>query len=113
MIVDKSQTASTVSADFDRIIEFFEDLNIYLNRLKVLERQVRRIPELEVTLAGVLKYVLVLCGICAKYVKMNRIGNWSFSVLLLKLALPQCFSLNYMLVFLRYFTTSTCLSESA
>ena len=92
MIVDKSQTASTVSADYDRIIEFFEDLDTYLNRLKVLERQVRRIPELEVTLAGVLKYVLVLCGICAKYIKMNRIGNLSSTVLLLTTASPQCFS---------------------
>ena len=30
-------------------------------------------PELEVAITEVLTFVLVLCGICAKYIKMNRI----------------------------------------
>lgn len=79
-----------MSADYDQIIEFFEDLYLYLNRLKILEKQVRRIPELEEALARVLKYVLILCGICAKYVKMNRLGNYPSNVRLLKTVSPRC-----------------------
>lgn len=79
MILNKSQTANNVSADYDKIVEVFEDLDLYLSRLKILEKQVRTVPELNVALAQVLASVLVLCGICAKYVKMKRLGNYTFS----------------------------------
>ena len=71
-----------MSADYDKIAGFFEDLDLYLNRLKILEKWVPPIPELEVALAQVLTSVLVLCGICAKYVKMKRLGNYIFSSML-------------------------------
>ena len=64
-----------MSADYDQIIEFFEDLDLYLNRLKILENTVRRVLVLEVALVQVLTSVLELCGICVKYVKMKRIGK--------------------------------------
>lgn len=66
-----------MSADCDKIAVFFEDLDLYLNRLKILENEVSPVPELEVALAQVLTSVLVLCGICAKYVKMKRLGNYT------------------------------------
>lgn len=65
-----------MSADYDKIAGFFEELDLYLNRLKILEKWVPPVPELEVALAQVLTSVLVLCGICAKYVKMKRFGNY-------------------------------------
>jgi len=68
-----------VSADYDKITGFFEDLDLYLHRLKILEEDVPLLPELGVALAQVLASVLVLCGISAKYVKMKRIGNYAFS----------------------------------
>lgn len=68
-----------MSADYDKIAGFFEDLDLYLNRLKILEKWVPPVPELEVALVKVLTSVLVLCGICAKYVMMKRIGNYIFS----------------------------------
>lgn len=106
MIFNKSQTANKVSADYDKIVEVFEDLDLYLSRLKILEKQVRTVPELDVALAQVLASVLVLCGICAKYVKMNRFGNYTFStVLFLNLFSLKCSVLNRMLVFPRYFKT--------
>ena len=71
-----------MSADYDKIAGFFEDLDLYLNRLKILEKWVPPVPELEVALAQVLTSVLVLCGICAKYVKMKRLGNYIFSSML-------------------------------
>lgn len=67
-----------MSADYDKIAVFFEDLDLYLNRLKILENEVSPVPELEVALAQVLTSVLVLCGICAKYIKMKRLGNYTF-----------------------------------
>ena len=73
---------NAVSADYDKIVGFFEDLDLYLNRLKILEKWVPSVPELEVTLAQVLTSVLVLCGICAKYVKTKRLGNYTFSSVL-------------------------------
>lgn len=95
-----------MSADYDKIVEVFVDLDLYLNRLKILEKQVRTIPELDVALAQVLASVLVLCGICAKYVKMKRLGNYTFSsLLLLKIVSLKCSVLNLMLVFPKYFKT--------
>lgn len=103
-ILNKSQTANNVSADYDKIVEVFVDLDLYLNRLKILEKHVRTIPELDVALAQVLASVLVLCGICAKYVKMKRLGNYTFSsLLLLKIVSLKCSALNLMLVFPKYF----------
>ena len=80
-----------MSADYDKIAGFFEDLDLYLNRLKILEKWVPPIPELEVALAQVLTSVLVLCGICAKYVKMKRLGNYIFSSMLFPESLHENF----------------------
>lgn len=67
-----------MSADYDKIIGFFEDLNLYLHRLKILENWIPPVPELKVALAQVLTSVLILCGICAKYIKMSRLGKCSY-----------------------------------
>jgi hypothetical protein len=68
-----------VSADYDTITGLFDDLDLYLNRLKILERGApTAVPELDVALTEVLVSVLVLCGICAKYIKMKRIGEKTF-----------------------------------
>ena len=72
-----------MSADYDKIAGFFEDLDLYLSRLKILEKWVPPVPELVEALAQVLTSVLVLCGICAKYVKMKRLGNYNFFSLLI------------------------------
>jgi hypothetical protein len=69
------QAANSVSADYDMISGFFEELDLYLNRLKILEGWVPAIPELKTALAQVLTSVLVLCGVSAKYVKMKRFGK--------------------------------------
>ncbi len=67
-----------MSADYNNIVKFFEDLDLYLNRLKILEKSIPPVAELKLALAEVLRSVLVLCGICAKYVKMKRFGNSAF-----------------------------------
>lgn len=69
------QTANNVSADYDTIAGFFEDLDLYLKRLKIPENRVPSIPELVEAITGVLTSVLVLCGICAKQIKTRLYGN--------------------------------------
>ncbi|KAF7454353.1 Goodbye domain containing protein [Pyrenophora tritici-repentis] len=66
-------TAKAVSADFDRLEEFFEELSSYLTRLKVWESEIPQITELEEVMTEVFTSVLVLCGICTKYVRMRRL----------------------------------------
>lgn len=68
-----------MSADYDKITGFFEDLDLYLSRLKILEKDVPLVQQLGKALAQVLRSVLILCGICAKYVKMKRFGKFTFS----------------------------------
>ncbi|KAL9033006.1 MAG: hypothetical protein Q9180_006179 [Flavoplaca navasiana] len=68
-----SSSANAVSADYEKIAGFFEDLDMYLHRLKVLEEHVPRLPEIELVLIKVFTSVLTLCGISAKYIKMRRI----------------------------------------
>lgn len=83
-----SQSAKAVSADYDKIVGFFEDLDVYLNRLKILEKKVPLVPELVAALARVLTSLLVLCGFCAKYVKMKRLGKCTFFHILFLESLP-------------------------
>ncbi|KAI4146689.1 MAG: hypothetical protein L6R39_003369 [Caloplaca ligustica] len=66
-------SANVVSADYDKVVAFFEDLNLYLNRLKILEGEIPPVAELRLAVAQVLTSVLILCGICAKYVKTRRL----------------------------------------
>ncbi|KAK3994869.1 ankyrin repeat-containing domain protein [Cladorrhinum sp. PSN332] len=66
-------TANAVSADYDRVAGFFEDLKSYLHRLKVLEHKVAPFPALIVVITEVLTSILVLCGICTQYIQMKRI----------------------------------------
>ncbi len=72
---DDAQSANTVSADYDKIAGIFEDLVSHLQRFKILEDRIPPLLELKVALARVLAALLVLCGICAKYVKMRRFGK--------------------------------------
>lgn len=79
-LVDEEQTAKSVSTDYEKIADFFEDLDLYLKRLKVFEgHQIASIPEVGFALAEVLASVFVLCGICTKYTKMRRVGKEIFT----------------------------------
>jgi hypothetical protein len=71
---DSSQVSRSVSADYDRVAGFFEDLRSYLCRLKVLEGNVPPVPELKAVLVQVFTSILVLCAICTKYIRKKRVG---------------------------------------
>ena len=99
MGVDTTQSANAVSADYDRIAGIFEDLDLSLHRLKVLEKQIPLVGELKVAIARVLMSVLVLYEICATYVKMNGLGNSPFPSFIFlgefSRNFPETFSLQY------------------
>ncbi|KAF9768691.1 hypothetical protein IL306_013959 [Fusarium sp. DS 682] len=65
--------SKSVSADYDKLENFFEDLRSYLTRLSVLEHNIPAIPELKAVLTEVLTSILVLCAICTKYLKTKRV----------------------------------------
>lgn len=67
------KTTNAVSADYDKISGFFEDLKYYLQQLQVIDAYVQLIPQLKVALTEVFQSVLILCGICTKYSKTKRI----------------------------------------
>ncbi|KAK5093560.1 hypothetical protein LTS08_008884 [Lithohypha guttulata] len=66
------QTTNKVSADYDNIAEFFEDVQSYLEQLKLLERHVTDSLELQAMTAKVLAAMLVFCGVCVKHIQMGR-----------------------------------------
>ncbi|EMT70529.1 Ankyrin repeat domain-containing protein 50 [Fusarium odoratissimum] len=55
--------SKSVSADYDKLESFFEDLKSYLTRLSVLENNIPAVPELKAALTEVLISILVLCAI--------------------------------------------------
>lgn len=48
---------------------------MYLERLKLIEGKLPPESGIECALVEVLKCVLVLCGICAKYIQKSRLGK--------------------------------------
>ncbi|KAH7216441.1 hypothetical protein BKA60DRAFT_65836 [Fusarium oxysporum] len=65
--------SKSVSADYDKLESFFEDLKSYLTCLSVLENNIPAVPELRAALTEVLISILVLCAICTRYMKTKRI----------------------------------------
>ena len=79
-----------MSADYDKITGFFEDLKDYLAQLQILENRVDPTPELQLAVTKILDSVLVLCGISVKYIRRRRIGMINIRRALL--VLDRCFS---------------------
>jgi len=75
IVFDEFQAANSVSSDYEKISGLFEDLDLYLSRLKILENWVPPVLELKAALAEVLTSILVLCAISTKYIKMKRVGK--------------------------------------
>lgn len=87
------KVSKSVSADYDKLENFFEDLRSYLTRLSVLEHKIPAIAELRAALTEVLVSTLVLCAICTRYLKTKRIGELLLSSPRLFLHQQACLSL--------------------
>ena len=75
-----AQIANAVSAGYDKLLEFFDELNSHLAQLKCLNTyttSIPTIPELRAVLVEIFVVVLELCAIWAKYLQTSRIGiDW-------------------------------------
>ncbi|KAF8250987.1 hypothetical protein K440DRAFT_638823 [Wilcoxina mikolae CBS 423.85] len=67
-----SMTAHSVSADYDTLLDFFEELKSFLERLKVLNGHIRSSPEIEECLVEILGSILILIGLSSKEMKRGR-----------------------------------------
>ena len=63
-----------MSADYDKVEGFFQDMRSYLCRLKILENPGIVVPELKLAMTEVFTSILSLCAICTKYIKAKRAG---------------------------------------
>ncbi|KIX01404.1 uncharacterized protein Z518_09130 [Rhinocladiella mackenziei CBS 650.93] len=61
-----------VSADYDVITAFFEDMNAFLQRITILESRLPKYPAYRNCLMDVFTSVLEMCGFATKYIELGR-----------------------------------------
>ena len=66
------QTANSVSSDYDHLAMFFEGLNLFLHRLKVLGGNFSTSKPIQLCLIDVLTLILKIVGIFIKNMKEKR-----------------------------------------
>ena len=74
---DIVQTAQTVSSDYDRLVEFFQDVHHTLSGIQTWESQVASIPQLKTVVVEIFGSVLELFGMFTTYTTMKRFGSFS------------------------------------
>ncbi|EXJ61521.1 hypothetical protein A1O7_01949 [Cladophialophora yegresii CBS 114405] len=65
-----------VSADYDVVTAFFEDINTFLQRITILESRLPRYPAYRNCLMDVFTSVLEMCGFATKYIELGRFKKW-------------------------------------
>jgi len=70
------QVARNVSSDYDRLVDFFQDVESYLKGIEIWETQVPSIPQLSAAIVAVFSSVLVLCGMYTRYIRKKRVGRY-------------------------------------
>ena len=64
-----------VSAQYDVIINFFEDLNVFLQRVTIIEKRVPRQRAYQNTLMDVFASLLNMCGLAHVVIKEGRFSK--------------------------------------
>ncbi|KAF4992395.1 hypothetical protein FGRMN_7207 [Fusarium graminum] len=70
------QACRSVSADYDTIIVFFEDMNSFLTRIAILETRLPQQKAYQNCLMEVFTSFLTLCGFAHKYIELGRFKKW-------------------------------------
>ncbi|EKG11466.1 hypothetical protein MPH_11481 [Macrophomina phaseolina MS6] len=65
-----------VSADYDVVTAFFEDMNAFLQRITILESRLPSYPAYRNCLMDVFTAVLDMCGFATKYIELGRFKKW-------------------------------------
>ncbi|KAJ6567106.1 hypothetical protein B0H19DRAFT_1067341 [Mycena capillaripes] len=73
-----------VSADYDAITEFFEDINSFLQGITILETRLDsrlpRYPAYRNCLMDVFTSLLEMCGYATKYIELGRFKKWALAL---------------------------------
>ncbi|KAF4467773.1 hypothetical protein FALBO_5347, partial [Fusarium albosuccineum] len=70
------QACRSVSADYDIIIVFFEDMNSFLGRITILETRLPKHRAYQNCLMEVFTSLLTMCGFAHKYIELGRFKKW-------------------------------------
>ncbi|KAI9698896.1 MAG: hypothetical protein M1820_007317 [Bogoriella megaspora] len=65
-----------VSADYDVVTAFFEDMNSFLQRITILETRLPKYPAYRNCLMDVFTSLLNMCGFATKYIERGRFKKW-------------------------------------
>lgn len=65
-----------VSADYDIVIVFFEDMNAFLQRIVILEGRMPQHKAYQNCLMDVFVSFLTMCGFAHKYIELGRFKKW-------------------------------------
>ena len=71
------QACKQVSADYDVVTSFFEDMNAFLQRITILETRLPRYKAYRNCLMDVFTSVLEMCGFATKYIELGRFSAYS------------------------------------
>ncbi|RBR05593.1 hypothetical protein FVER53590_03304 [Fusarium verticillioides] len=70
------QACRSVSADYDIVIVFFEDMNSFLGRITILEKRLPQVKAYQNCLMEVFTSLLTMCGFAHKYIELGRFKKW-------------------------------------
>ncbi|KAF1970445.1 hypothetical protein BU23DRAFT_600982 [Bimuria novae-zelandiae CBS 107.79] len=70
-----------VSADYDVVTAFFEDMNSFLQRITILESRLPSYPAYRNCLMDVFTSVLEMCGFATKYIQLRRFKKWILAMI--------------------------------
>lgn len=77
------------SADYDAIVNFFEDMNNFLQRVTIIEKRVPRKKAYQNALMDVFSSLLHMCAVAHKFIKLGRFSKFSPCVYCLPLTVEQ------------------------
>jgi hypothetical protein len=67
-----------VSADYDVVVVFFEDMNAFLQRIVILETRMPKYKAYQNCLMDVFTSFLAMCGFAHKYIELGRFSRCPF-----------------------------------
>ncbi|PGH15791.1 hypothetical protein AJ79_02171 [Helicocarpus griseus UAMH5409] len=67
------QVTKHVSSDYDKVIDFFDSMKTFLERLSIIQGKLPSIPAYTSHVVRVFSAMLSLCGISATYIKKGRL----------------------------------------
>ncbi|KAL2676439.1 hypothetical protein Neosp_010197 [[Neocosmospora] mangrovei] len=70
------QACRSVSADYDIVIVFFNDMNSFLTRITILETRLPKYKAYQNCLMEVFTSILTMCGFAHKYIELGRFKKW-------------------------------------